>query len=52
MSESKKESKMVVRTAIADLPVAGDEIPEESLRLVSGGRSSDGDTGGPCGACH
>lgn len=53
MSESKKETKIVVvRTAIEDLPVAGEEIPEESLRLVSGGRDSDGGTGGPCGACH
>lgn len=51
MTDPNKESK-VVETTIEDLPVAGYEIPEESLRLVSGGLNGDGDTGGPCGACH
>ena len=50
MTDPNKESK-VVETTIEDLPVAGDEIPEESLRLVSGGLAPE-DTGGPCGGCH
>lgn len=44
------ESKMV-HTAIEDLLVAGDELPEETLRLVLGG-GPDGGTSDPCGSCH
>jgi hypothetical protein len=52
MSEPKNESKML-HTAIEDLLVAGDELPEETLRLVVGGDGPDGGSGtNVCSPCH
>lgn len=51
MLEPNNESK-VVHTAIEDLPVAGDELPEETLRLVVGGGPDGGTGSSPCSGCH
>ena len=52
MTDRNNESKMV-HTAIEDLLVAGDELPEETLRLVVGGDSPDGGSGtNVCSPCH
>jgi hypothetical protein len=51
MSEPNNESK-VLHTAIEDLLVAGDELPEETLRLVVGGGPDGGSGTNVCSPCH